>query len=309
MQTDSAGLRAQFLHALWGAWTALGVSGWERQRAPVTLDPEPLIILTAALGTSDARLRDEVIDWCILAESLLSRTRLRALVRGWDLRPGQWAEFAGTVSSHTKTAWPGAGASRRYRPSGKSELRVLGTEAGLALRVRAGLGVSARAEIVSLLLCLPTQAVDTRDVASRTGYTSRTVTDAYKALQAGGLVQAVTTDRAARWKLVPDKEFRSAFGPVPSAYPAWQPLLSGLWRLYRTVEAHENAPPAIRSVEARETLLAARATLARAGIQLPIPGPGSDAWTVLTSSIGAALDDLTAAPLPRALDTRGQTDA
>src|SRR5688572_19110350 len=72
----------QALALAWGAWAELGVSGWGRTHSSWAIDPEPLIFLTAGLGDRDPRLRDEATDWSIQNWSLISRVRLRNLLRG-----------------------------------------------------------------------------------------------------------------------------------------------------------------------------------------------------------------------------------
>lgn len=305
MQPASVPLREQLLEFLWSAWASLGVSGWERRHDAVLLDPEPLIILTAALGNTDARLRDEVIDWCIEGESLVSRARLRALLRSWDLPQDRWGEFAGTVASITGTPWPGADRGRRYEPSGKSLLRVREAGAGLALRVRAGLGVSARAEIVSRLLVRPRPGLTAREVSITTGYTPRSASDALKALLLASMVEPVTDAGPARYTLRCLTQLRTVFDPLPKAAPAWPPTLLGAWVLYRGVETTQAAPPAVRSMEARGTLDQARPHLSAAGIALPAVPPGIDAEPVLVDVASRLLHLLAAAaPLPKRLDSR-----
>src|SRR5215203_5495183 len=91
----------------WDQWSQMGVSGAapnvpERRAA----DPEALLLFTLEVGRHDPRLFDEVLDWLVLNESLISVQRLRnlcvddldrALVEGalgWVSRWHRRARFA-----------------------------------------------------------------------------------------------------------------------------------------------------------------------------------------------------------------------
>ena len=97
---------ARYQNALmWGAWVEVGVSGWQRTHDTWAVDPEPLIIATAALGDADPRLRDEALDWCIHYGRYVSKVRLRNLLRsqpeGVHLL---WGPFAATATKHSGQA-------------------------------------------------------------------------------------------------------------------------------------------------------------------------------------------------------------
>ncbi len=78
---DSSSPLANALTSLaWSLWAELGVSGWSRHHKHWLVDPEPLVVFTAWLGDTDARLRDEATDWCIQFGSWLSATRLSSIV-------------------------------------------------------------------------------------------------------------------------------------------------------------------------------------------------------------------------------------
>src|ERR1700678_4424603 len=63
----------------WEEWSQMGVlatSGPPRQWAQ---DPEALLLFTFEVGRSDPRLFDEVLDWLLTNEQLVSLRRLRSL--------------------------------------------------------------------------------------------------------------------------------------------------------------------------------------------------------------------------------------
>ncbi len=84
MQTFSDALDEQLAQLGWSLWTELGVSGVVRKHRHHAIDPEPLIIYTAALQDIDPRLRDESTDWCTRYHTFISKTRLRNLLKSQD---------------------------------------------------------------------------------------------------------------------------------------------------------------------------------------------------------------------------------
>ena len=95
----------------WSVWAELGVSGWGRAHQGWAIDVEPLIIFTAAIGERDPRLRDEATDWCVRNWRLVSRVRLRNILRRSDRRDPR--EKLGIVCRHcerpcrNRLAWRG----------------------------------------------------------------------------------------------------------------------------------------------------------------------------------------------------------
>jgi hypothetical protein len=84
MDTSLQDFRAKCLEAtidlLWRQWCSLGVSG---HAAPVNqsllLDPEALLLATTAVGRSEPRLFDEMVDWLNSFGGLVSLQRLKNL--------------------------------------------------------------------------------------------------------------------------------------------------------------------------------------------------------------------------------------
>jgi hypothetical protein len=76
---SSESLREQLAALAWSLWAELGVSAWERHHSRWFIDLEALVVYTAWLGDTDARLRDEVTDWCIRFGSWVSASRLIGL--------------------------------------------------------------------------------------------------------------------------------------------------------------------------------------------------------------------------------------
>ncbi|MFA5845045.1 MAG: hypothetical protein WC971_09485 [Coriobacteriia bacterium] len=101
------------LELAWSQWTGMGVAGVRASRRTI-IDPEALTLATLAVGRSDARLFDEMLDWVAANARLLDMARLRRLGRrtSGDQRRllGVVAEVTakyGARSSLRQLAWAG----------------------------------------------------------------------------------------------------------------------------------------------------------------------------------------------------------
>src|ERR1700743_714956 len=64
---------------LWDEWGQMGVSASTSRSDPWATDPEALLLLTFEVGRREPRLFEEVLDWMLVNERLLSVQRLRNL--------------------------------------------------------------------------------------------------------------------------------------------------------------------------------------------------------------------------------------
>jgi hypothetical protein len=176
------------LGLMWGAWVELGVSGWQQTHANWAIDPEPLIIATAALEDTDPRLRDEALDWCIYNWRYVSRVRLRNLVREQPKSVREsWGPFAATVSKHAGVTWPVATRPFTYKTTGKSSLESMEQPSRAWLRLRGMFGLGARTEILRFFLSGHRRATAGM-IAQRAGYAKRVVADECELLEKAGVV-------------------------------------------------------------------------------------------------------------------------
>lgn len=107
-------LLAASLGLAWGQWTAIGVAG-TRATERTIVDPEALTLATLAIGRSDARLFDEMLDWVATNARLMDMARLRRLGKR---APGDQRRLLGVIapvaiehgakSSFVQLAWAGA---------------------------------------------------------------------------------------------------------------------------------------------------------------------------------------------------------
>ncbi|TAH38040.1 MAG: hypothetical protein EYC70_05290 [Planctomycetota bacterium] len=273
----------------WSAWTELGVSGWERRHQDWHLDPEALLLLASHLGDEDPRLRDEVLDWCISNVQLLSRFRLRSLLRAWPA-DARWGSFAATLAQHTGLDWPGSGKAVPFHPSHKSRLELPGRPALFGLRLRAGLGIGARSEILAaMLLGPPRHDWSSAELARATAYTQRNVATALEAMAASGIVEARPQQNQIRYRLLQPDPWLRLFGPAPSIRHHPAALCHLVWTLHTAVPPLARATPAVRSIEARELLRRLTPDLRQLDWRQPQVPAGQDAWPVVSAWAAALL--------------------
>jgi DNA-binding transcriptional ArsR family regulator len=204
----------------WDQWSQMGVSG----AAPPTperrvADPEALLLFTWEVGRHDPRLFDEVMDWLVLNESLVSVQRLRnlciddmdrALVDGGLTWVSRWRPRArlsakagdDEVAAPPRALFIGLSAPRGtpepsfaragwlrsdFEPSRKSQPPDLAAPINLAFRLRRFLGIGARAEAVRLLLTADAPRVTAGVVQASAGFARPNVREALAQLRDAGI--------------------------------------------------------------------------------------------------------------------------
>lgn len=305
MAAASARRDAPFSDLAWSAWGTLGLSGWVRGHGDRLLDVESFVILAAALGEAEPRLRDESLDWCVRHESLLSRTRLRSLLRRWDSEAvrDRWSPYAGTAQTATGVPWPLSGPGWPFVPSGKGRLLVKDNPAALALRLRAAFGVSARAEALAWLLVEAGQPLTAADLAVRTAYSKRNVALALRSLDVAGIVVSRTERAQHRYRLRDPGQLSEVFGPVPARAVRWGPLLPALWRLHEGLQRAEDLDERLLGIETRRLVDAVSADLLDADVDPPEVPPHGRGSATVTSWLEQQLQDLAAPAVKLSLNT------
>jgi hypothetical protein len=207
----------------WDQWTQLGVSGPRPREADRrAADPEALLLFTFEAGRDDPRLFDEVLDWLVLNEQLVSVQRLRNLCRDDEDRllvdaslqwVTQWrprARLAGrrAPSSETQPARvlfqdlsPPGGATDpafasfgflrpRLEPSGKSQRPNLRAPIAFAFRLRRLLGMGVRAEVMRALLTIEAPRVSAGVLYLSAGFTRQNVRESLHQLAEADVLQS-----------------------------------------------------------------------------------------------------------------------
>ncbi len=207
---------------LWSQWAQMGILATAEREDRWAMDPEALLLLSFEVGREEPRLFDEVLDWLVRNERLVSVQRLRNLARdeadralveavvGWlgqrRRRPRLKArqERLDAPSSaqpfyrdsdlpvtDPDPAFLAQGFVKpRTEPSGKSQAPDLRRPINFAFRLRLLLGIGARAEAIRVLLTVDAPRVNAQVIAASTAYTKRNVQEAVSSLGAAGVLNA-----------------------------------------------------------------------------------------------------------------------
>lgn len=279
---DPVSLRADLVALAWHQWAALGVTGWTTEET-VPVDPEALIVLTAHLGNADARLRECATDWCLAFDSYVNETRLHSVAREVGLTD-EARRFFATIKAVGGPLWVVSDAQPwiGYENRQKVHLTRLNTPGRTVLALRAMLGVSARADILTALTGL-SEPVTVSELAARSRYTRKAVELALKPLALAGVVMLLRSGpRNTQVILAPDSIFSSWLLPGP-AMPDWTSRITVALRVLSLAEAATSMPYPAFGVEARRLVRENRLAMIAAGLRLPSESLVGDAFTAAFS--------------------------
>jgi hypothetical protein len=292
--------------------------------------PEALIVFTLEIARAEPRLFDELMDWMLVNESLLSVRRLRAMCIDETDRALTTAALGclarrrprARLSSHRPTSAPttlqplfrvegpvhetdeafaAAGLQRPpLSPSHKSRPPDPTTPINLAFRLRDILGVGVRAEVVRVLLTIEAPWINAQTLARSTCYAKRNVHDALAGLSTAGVVSAVTV--AAEQRYTADRSAWAALlGCEPDKLPShrdWPQLLGALRRILRWSEQPElvGMSDYLRASSARDLIEAVRPDLAFTGIPTDLSTSPENTLSDLEDVTESALMTMSASP-------------
>jgi hypothetical protein len=217
--------------AQWGVLTAAAVPV-ERRRVWTIVDPEALVLLSLAARSRERRLDDLLAGWARAGSALLSVQRLRTVAKTFPTpvreQVGDFARYAAEAGdprwrSHAARVGERSGPEPRRKDPGP--LRVVEGPA-LMLRLRAGFGVGAKADLLAFLLGLGGASAGLKAITVATGYSDRAMRTAAEEMALARFIHEVQ-------------------GP-PSAYradpAAWARVLE-IHRLAARAEPEPSIPP------------------------------------------------------------------
>jgi hypothetical protein len=252
------------------------VSGWERHHRRWFVDPEALVVFTAWLGDTDARLRDEATDWCVRYGTWLSATRLANLLAGTSAETQErFGELAATVCEHSPLRWRGATRPRKYKPTGRSRLESYAAASLVGLRLRGIVGVGARAEVVRLMLAAPDASLSASDLVEDAGFKKRNVADALESLRWGGVLAVERSRNQLRYRLVDAQPWRTMLGELPTVWLHWTSVLPTLIALADGEQRANRLPDKVRNVELSKLVRDNSQAIVAARMPAP-PAPNPD---------------------------------
>ena len=283
-------------------WSELGVDGTIRRHQWQAVDLEALLIFTAWIGSEERRLRYRTIQWSIANYRLASGIRMRNLAR--RARPSTreaFGRYAATVKAHTNAPWPGQGDPLPLMPSPSADAPDLRRPSLLQLRLRALVGVSARAEILRLLLADSDRPKRAGALADAAAYGKGSIAKALEMLTMAGIVDMQPSGNRLLYQLARPAEIRQALHSLPVRFPNWPPIL----RIIESLAAYAQSAPSSSSARMKRLqalLHAIDEDVRRLGIAGAVPkmtGPGSIAdfehWAVTFVADQAEKTQVTAA--------------
>lgn len=313
----------------WDQWAQLGVFAPTSRRDQWAVDPEALLLFTFEVGRSDPRLFDEVLDWLLMNERLVSVQRLRNLCRDEDDRDLVEAALLWVAHQHSRSrpARPVRAqrpieprplfydVARQVRepdeaflavgllkpatePSRKSRPPDPDAPINFAFRMRHLVGVGSRAEVIRYLLIAPITDAPALAIADAAGYAKRNVNDTLTALVASRAVTAYELGNERRYSL--DRVLWSQFlrfqqGGWPT-YRDWLHLLGAFRQLSRWLQdpALDQLTPYMLASNARTLMEQLEPELGLAGV--PPPGApnqeGEHYWEAFVGRVERSLATL-----------------
>lgn len=324
-------LRSETSEALrgfvWDQWAQLGAMASARRHDRWAADPEALILLTLEVGRDEPRLFDELLDWLLVNERLVSVQRARNLAVDVEDRalldatiawlahergrrpasspPQRSAADAAPLFRTTTTrieqpdetflahGWRRA----RVQPRRHSQPVDLQQPIAFALRLRQILGVSARAEVVRTLLTVEAPRLRVKAIGEAAGYAKRNVQEALSSLYAAGVVDEVGIATERQYS-APRARWAGLLGLEEDDLPLhrdWPQLFLAMRRILRWLDdpAHEQQSDYMRASDARDVMTTTAPLLRYAGIDAREDGAhGADYWTQFADTITAATASL-----------------
>src|SRR5271154_3333409 len=289
----------------WNEWAQIGLLIAPAHVSPWAQDPEALIVFTLQVARDEPRLFDELLDWMLRNESLLSIRRLRAMcvdeadrrlvdaTVAWLARHRPQARlnsrriddqapehnslaplfYADVPVKEPDLDFAAAGLLRpALTPSGRSVTPDLMTPINLAFRLRAILGVGIRSEVVRIMLTSRSALATAQMLARASGYSKRNVHDALGGLVAAHVMAGFQTGGEHRYAINADV-WAALLQRDSTGLPIhrdWPQLLGTLRVILRWRHEQERADGSdyMRGSDTRQLLSRIRGDLAFAGIDV-----------------------------------------
>jgi hypothetical protein len=223
-------LRETAVQAAWTQWTSLGGGGLrDSEGAPSSIvDPEALLLLSLYFIPAERRLRDLVRWGAETGAELFSVQRMKTLLDEFPPETSErlpdfayWAVEAGDKRWRQYAAEDPPSSPGRER-KGRDRL-TLRTPSSLLLRLRSGIGVGAKADVLGCLLGIRESPATTREVTRAAAYSRATVRGALKGLSRAGFIEE-QSGRPARYvaPVRPWMDLLWAGGVRPDDPPSWR---------------------------------------------------------------------------------------
>jgi hypothetical protein len=231
----------QIFDFLWRQWSMLGVAGIAKPEDNRIIDPEALLLFSLSICRHEPRLFDEIIDWLFQNGQFVNVQRLQQIQKKYDFHCGpQLSAIAELLSKKSSYRLKWSGLAKKYYQKDKEPLFFdkessalpcptdkdanpeflshglkrgqinlrgysqafdLQNLACLLLRLRALLGINARAEILCLLASI--KEIHPSEAARITGYYQKTIQTTLVEMAQSGVVLTRTSKKEKFYRLKP----------------------------------------------------------------------------------------------------------
>ena len=257
-----AQFKEEFIETLlsfaWRQWGQMGVSAHVPKTDSWSVDPEALILFSIEIGRLEARIFDEILDWCICNSRLINIQRMRNLAkrdphypvvllssvvetvrrhsgnRAWKAIDPDRVAGAGTrplfMSSEGLETLPGQKRDPVFDsygfvrspciPSKKSAPPLAQTPFNLVFKLRGIFGISSRAEIIRYLMLRKGVEANAATIADAAGFAKRNINESLNDLAFAGVVRVRDQGNEKIYSL-PMDAWLNLLGINNSDIPAW----------------------------------------------------------------------------------------
>ena len=251
-------------------WAELGVGGSQYRHDWQAIDLEPLIIFTASLAGTDDVFVTRTIRWCALNSSWISTARLRNLSPHFcSATRDSLDAFISATDETARSKKPEKGPDHAVQVA-SGEWPDLKRPALIQLRLRALVGVGARAEVLRLMLADPEEPKAMGDLVHNSAFRTRGCAEALDALSAAALVKAEPAGQVFMYRLARPSDLTMAVNGVPVAFPDWVAVLTTIDAI-REYAARKGEDQTGGVAAAKKLTGALRTQFGRLGIAAEVP--------------------------------------
>lgn len=214
----------------WRQWASLGSLAASEKTAQSMIDPEALVLVTLTLSSFEKRFWDVLTAWSAGGVRLLSVQRMKNLASSYPestrslvaeyaflahkvIGDQRWKSLYKEGISHTR-------ALRGKRWEAEPDLL---NDPVLMLRLRRGIGVNMRADVLSLLLAIHGEAMTVRQLAEALRYTNAATRRAAEDLASAQLIHVLGGAKPDTYAVDP-KSWSRVLGlsGLPPQWRRWQ---------------------------------------------------------------------------------------